>query len=640
MSGFFGIFNPKGTGIDRDAFERMRNSADQAGHDGIETYMNEHIAIGHVMLRVSPESNYDQQPLKSPCGSYILVGHFRLDYRDELGDKLGLTQTDLVKVSDSELVLKSYVKWGFKCKDQIEGDWCFVIYNFIESKIEIIKNKTGISACFYGKFNKCFFFVSDARFLLDIKMHEYVLNEKYYFDVTCNSGYPNESQTLIKDLLFVQNNEIVQVDSTLEHKKIIEKDRESNKILYKYEYDYELDFLSYYSFAVIERIKNVEWSGVFLSGGLDSTSLASLASLVSENTHRKIKTFTSIPLYLDKFEYSKNQIVDESNLVLQLSKKYRNLDFNFHAFPNANIEDDLNLYSQGNAYYPFLNQNSFWINGIIEENKKYGIKNIMTGQVGNYTITWSGRFYYVELLFSFQLKTFFLEMKEEISKSKKYYTTIKTIFLVPLFFYLNLIVKKIQDGMSMSVNPYLPILTKRDINKFQFYKKYYTKILMDTFTSPRRKKILIQKKVFTHTGIIWYTLSSRKYTIVSDPTNDTRLVFFLNQIPGNLYFTMLTQKYLFKRMLRIILPDEILKNNKSNIQSADFSYRLVNYLRYLDYDRLTDGRQKLNSTLGYENTKNDSQILDSSDIQLIGDEMNMYLKAISMFYFVDKLKSH
>ena len=39
-------------------------------------------------------------------------GTIRLDYRDELGDKLGIRYADLLATSDDELVKQAYHKWG------------------------------------------------------------------------------------------------------------------------------------------------------------------------------------------------------------------------------------------------------------------------------------------------------------------------------------------------------------------------------------------------------------------------------------------------------------------------------------------------------------------------------------------------
>ena len=155
MSGFFGVFSPGGN-VDRLVFDQMQQAIQRDGYEELETHVDDRIAMGHLMLRVTQESTYDKQPLNSSCGQYLLVGHFRLDYRDELGDKLGLTQKELDVTPDSLLAMMAYQKWKDKCVHHIEGDWAFVLYDNLDNSLICFKDKYGTSALFYvihqGKF--------------------------------------------------------------------------------------------------------------------------------------------------------------------------------------------------------------------------------------------------------------------------------------------------------------------------------------------------------------------------------------------------------------------------------------------------------------------------------------------------------
>ena len=168
MSGFFGIFRPQGGPVDLEAFEQMKTVMHREGFDGMETHVEDKIAMGHLMLRVSPESKYDKQPLKSSCGNYILVGHFRLDYRDELGDKLGLTQSELEVTPDSQLAMLAYQKWNDKCVHHLEGDWAFVLYDAYKESIFIAKDKSGVSSLFYIVISNQLYFSSDSKSILSL----------------------------------------------------------------------------------------------------------------------------------------------------------------------------------------------------------------------------------------------------------------------------------------------------------------------------------------------------------------------------------------------------------------------------------------------------------------------------------------
>jgi asparagine synthase (glutamine-hydrolysing) len=164
MSCFFGVFSPGGK-IDRDAFEQMQKAIHREGYDELGIHIDDSIAMGHLMLRVTTESVYDKQPLKSSCGRYLLVGHFRLDYRDELADKLGLTQQELELTPDSLLVMLAFKKWNQKCVDYLEGDWSFVLFDSNNKELFLAKDILGFSALFYTKFNENIYF-SSAPFIL------------------------------------------------------------------------------------------------------------------------------------------------------------------------------------------------------------------------------------------------------------------------------------------------------------------------------------------------------------------------------------------------------------------------------------------------------------------------------------------
>ena len=76
-------------------------------------------------------------------------GHFRLDYRDELGDKLGLTQAEIEVTPDSQLAMLAYQRWKEKCVHHLEGDWAFVVFNIHLNQLFLARDSTGISSLFF-----------------------------------------------------------------------------------------------------------------------------------------------------------------------------------------------------------------------------------------------------------------------------------------------------------------------------------------------------------------------------------------------------------------------------------------------------------------------------------------------------------
>jgi asparagine synthase (glutamine-hydrolysing) len=197
MSGFFGVFSPGGN-VDRLAIDQMQTAIQRDGYDELETHIDEHIAMGHLMLRVTPESAYDKQPLKSNCGRYILVGHFRLDYRDELGDKLGLTQKELEVTPDSLLAIMAYQKWADKCVHHLEGDWAFVLYDRLQNIMTCFKDKYGTSAFFYATYGERFYFATATNILASISQYFSDVDLHQLFRLSISGLSFEKNKTLLK----------------------------------------------------------------------------------------------------------------------------------------------------------------------------------------------------------------------------------------------------------------------------------------------------------------------------------------------------------------------------------------------------------------------------------------------------------
>jgi hypothetical protein len=240
------------------------------------------------------------------------------------------------------------------------------------------------------------------------------------------------------------------------------------------------------------------------------------------------------------------------------------------------IEEDLEDFVFNNAFHPILTKNSFWVAEIIENSKRDGFRNILTGQAGNYTITWNGSNFYIDLFFRLKIIDLIREVTSELRNSKSKYQIIKTIFLVPLYLHFKSI-KTSFLRISRNQNPFLNLSNEK--RKKGFQKKIQEKInfLKTNLVSNQIFKKNLQANILSFTGISWYLLSCKKNVQISDPTTDLRLINFLDSIPQNLFFKNGQRKYIFKKSFSGFLPREILENSKRQVQAADFELRFKDY---------------------------------------------------------------
>lgn len=128
-----------------------------------------------------------------------IQGTIRIDNRDALGGRLGLTPRERDCASDQQLLLKAYDKWGADCMPHIVGVYAFIIHDVHQHRQFVARDPFGIRPLFYHFDGKRFLFghaVSDVCDQLGYQppvnpswLHHYnnmtieYLDDTYYQDI-------------------------------------------------------------------------------------------------------------------------------------------------------------------------------------------------------------------------------------------------------------------------------------------------------------------------------------------------------------------------------------------------------------------------------------------------------------------------
>lgn len=91
MSAIFGIIDFAGRPLDPEWIKSMQIDLVHRGPDGQGLYREESVALGHMLLQVTPESIYDRSPYEED--GLVIIANARLDERDAIMNRLN---TDLV----------------------------------------------------------------------------------------------------------------------------------------------------------------------------------------------------------------------------------------------------------------------------------------------------------------------------------------------------------------------------------------------------------------------------------------------------------------------------------------------------------------------------------------------------------------
>jgi asparagine synthase (glutamine-hydrolysing) len=104
---------------------------------------------------------YADSPAPGVRGRFTVVSDARIDGRAELFSKLGLAR-DAELISDSELILKAYERWGIACLDHLCGDFAFAIWDKFEGNLFVARDVMGCRPLYFHHNGLRFAFASSA----------------------------------------------------------------------------------------------------------------------------------------------------------------------------------------------------------------------------------------------------------------------------------------------------------------------------------------------------------------------------------------------------------------------------------------------------------------------------------------------
>ena len=165
MSAIFGILRFDGDAVASRDLERLANALAHRGPDGRKFIADGRVALGHGLMRVTREDQFDAQPLRDRAAELTLVADLRLDNRDELATAFGIGASALRDLPDSALLMRAYKTWGEDCAEHLLGDFAFAIWDGRRNKLMLGRDHMGQRAILYHRNADRFIFASEANAL-------------------------------------------------------------------------------------------------------------------------------------------------------------------------------------------------------------------------------------------------------------------------------------------------------------------------------------------------------------------------------------------------------------------------------------------------------------------------------------------
>jgi len=180
--------------------ERMTGAMPHRGPDGVQHWVGGAAALGHCMLRTTPESLEEQQPLRNEDGTVVLVMDGRADNWEELRRDLIDRGAVLRSRADAELVLRAYEIWGPDCLSHLEGDFALVIWDERRREALCARDRAGKKTFNYHWDGKALAFASEVHAILALPGVHAPLNEGLVAEVLADD-WRSRDETFWKGVL-------------------------------------------------------------------------------------------------------------------------------------------------------------------------------------------------------------------------------------------------------------------------------------------------------------------------------------------------------------------------------------------------------------------------------------------------------
>ena len=299
MCGIGGYWTPKES-INLEVAYRMLETLKERGPDYSDLWKNEEkgLVILHSRLSVVDKSNKGNQPMSSYNKRFIITFNGEIYNHMELRKDIERQEafSHWRSNSDTETLLEAISLWGLeKATKKLVGMFAFAIIDRENNKLYLVRDRLGEKPLFYYKNTNTIVFGSEIR---TIEKHPFINKEidKKSLNEYFNYGYINSEETIYKYIKKVKPGAIITFDYNnefnLENKIYwsLSEIYKSNYGLYKEDQNEALNDLEKLLVTSIKGQMRADVPiGAFLSGGIDSSCVASIMQRISS---QKINTFT------------------------------------------------------------------------------------------------------------------------------------------------------------------------------------------------------------------------------------------------------------------------------------------------------------------------------------------------------------
>ena len=279
-----GILFTNDPNVNKKAFLDALHTMKHRGPDAPGGYVSyKDNQLGHNRLKIIDLNNRSNQPLKSKNKKYDIIFNGEIYNYNELAKKYKL---EMITKSDTEVLLELYILLGPKMLQELNGMFSLVIYNNQTSEIFVARDRLGIKPLYFTQKHNFITLSSEISPIIQL----------YNFSEIDDIGIRQykKLRAFFNGRTYLKNIQMFPAGHFMEKNKL---QKYWSLPIGEKDYPKDDDLIDLLKSSVEYRcISDVE-VGSYLSGGIDSTLIASLA--------KKVHSWTVGFNSLNEFEWGK-----------------------------------------------------------------------------------------------------------------------------------------------------------------------------------------------------------------------------------------------------------------------------------------------------------------------------------------------
>ncbi len=291
MCGITGIVGLEDKGL----VEEMCKAIAHRGPDDQGVFSDKDVSIGNRRLSII-DLKKGKQPIHNKEGDKWIVYNGEVYNHEELRERM--KGHEFYTDSDTEAVLHAYEEWGESFVNELNGMYAFCIWDSKEKKAVLARDKLGIKPLYYSVDGDVLVFGSEIKCIL-----EYGIGRELDFQaMACYLRYGSVfgERTLFKNVKKVLPGEMLVWENGKLEKKRFWKPEMSIEVGNESEASERIREI--FGESVEKRLMSDVPFGAFLSGGVDSSAVVGLMS----RHVNEVKTFSvGFGEHDDELEYAK-----------------------------------------------------------------------------------------------------------------------------------------------------------------------------------------------------------------------------------------------------------------------------------------------------------------------------------------------